>query len=64
MKEYRVESLTIAVGGGRHIDEAKRLACMAALEHCCNVDFVHNDRLYRVLFVDTLGLVKEQESRR
>ena len=61
MKAYRIESILLEVLAGENVEQQKRLACYAALEHDCTVEFVHNNRLFRVNRDDLMRCVFEQE---
>ncbi len=54
---YRLKELEIDCMSGTHIDSQQRLACMASIDHECDVKFVHNDKSYSVLFADLINAV-------
>lgn len=61
MNAYRISIIRLEVPAGQNIESQKRLACIAALEHGCVVEFVHNDRVFRIGADELVACVKEQE---
>lgn len=59
--DYRIATITLDTPAGAVLERMKRDACIAALEHRCDVAFVHNDRPFRVTFEALVGSVYEQE---
>jgi len=59
MKLPKFETIIIEVTAGSHIVDVSREAIAIAVEHCCDVQFTHNDRVYRVKYTDLYRQVAE-----
>lgn len=46
--EYRIDKITLETPPGEVLMRMQVKACYVALEHSVPVEFVHNDRLFRV----------------
>lgn len=62
--EYKIATITLDTPPGAVLERMKQAACVAALQHRCDVTFVHNDLPFRVTFEALLGCVYEQEKPR
>ena len=59
--DYTIEKITLDVLPGTHIQHQREAACKAALDHRCDVEFIHNDHPYLVRFDSLVKQCVEQE---
>jgi hypothetical protein len=57
---YRVERITIETPPGIGLETMMRKVCLAALEHGCIAEFVHNDRRFAVSPADIIACVEQK----
>lgn len=58
---YRIEKIVLEVPPGEVLDDMYQQACFASLEHRCDVEFIHNDRLFGVDYRDLINTCGMQE---
>ncbi len=57
--KYAIETIDLYTPMGGVVNSLQRDACSAALDHRCNVRFVHNDRVFLVDYHNLMACCKQ-----